>query len=76
MQVGRIIHNRARCKKCGDIIESINTHDFVTCSCGAISIDGGHDYLKRSAENPDDFEDRSEIKYEVAGQFGVWYAPR
>lgn len=76
MQVGRIIHNRARCKKCGDIIESTNTHDFVTCSCGAISVDGGHDYLKRSAENFDDLEELSEVKYEVAGQLGACYAPR
>lgn len=42
-----IVHNRIRCKKCGDIIESKSVHDYVECSCGACAVDGGHDYLKR-----------------------------
>lgn len=42
-----IIKNAIQCKKCGDIIESTNVHDFVPCSCGACSVDGGHDYLRR-----------------------------
>lgn len=42
-----IIHNRIRCKRCGDVIESKSRHDFVTCRCGACSVDGGHDYLRR-----------------------------
>ncbi len=45
----RIISNKVRCKKCGEIIESKNRHDFVTCKCGAVSVDGGHDYLKRQS---------------------------
>lgn len=49
----RIITNKIRCKKCGDIIESKHRHDFVTCKCGAVSVDGDHDYLKR----PGDYED-------------------
>lgn len=43
----RIFVNRARCKKCGDTIESKHRWDFRTCSCGAVSVDGGHDYLRR-----------------------------
>lgn len=42
-----IIHNRARCLICGDTIESKNRHNFVTCSCGNLSVDGGTDYLRR-----------------------------
>jgi hypothetical protein len=38
--------NRARCKKCNDIIESKFRHDFVSCKCGAIFVDGGHDYFR------------------------------
>ena len=57
----RIITNKIRCKKCGDIIESKHRHDFVTCKCGAVSVDGGHDYLKRSGN----YEDCEElIEYE------------
>lgn len=39
--------NRARCKKCGTVVESLHRHDFVTCACGAISVDGGTDYMRR-----------------------------
>lgn len=35
------LKNRAKCKLCNDIIESVHRHDYVTCSCGEISIDGG-----------------------------------
>ena len=44
----KIIRNAIQCKHCGDIIESVNVHDYVTCSCGACSVDGGHEYLRRS----------------------------
>ena len=50
-----MIRNIAKCTKCGDIIESKYRHDFVTCGCGAISIDGGNDYWKRSG-NPEYFD--------------------
>lgn len=46
--------NVAKCKKCGDIINSVHRHDFVTCSCGAISIDGGSNYMRKIG-NSDDF---------------------
>ena len=57
----RIITNKIRCKKCGDIIESKHRHDFVTCKCVAVSVDGGQDYLKRSG-NYEDWEEL--IEYE------------
>lgn len=43
----KILQNKIRCKRCGDVIESKSVHDFVTCSCGACSVDGGHSYLRR-----------------------------
>ena len=42
------IKNIAKCLLCGDIIESKHRHDFVTCKCGNLSVDGGQDYWKRS----------------------------
>lgn len=56
-----IIKNAIQCKKCGDIIESVSVHDFKTCSCGACSVDGGHNYLRRCATSLDDFIDLSEF---------------
>lgn len=61
----KILRNRIKCNKCGDIIESTSVHDFVTCSCGAVSVDGGRSYLKRSAMNPGDFHDLSVVIEEV-----------
>lgn len=44
--------NRVMCRTCGEAIESMHTHDYVTCSCGRISVDGGYDYFKRSVMGP------------------------
>lgn len=56
----RIVVNKIRCNKCGDIIESKSVYDFVTCKCGAVSVDGGHNYLRRCAESLEDFEELSQ----------------
>lgn len=57
----KIIHNKIKCKKCGDIIESISIHDFKWCSCGACAVDGGHDYLRRLGYK-EDWEEMSEVE--------------
>lgn len=59
----RIIRNAARCDRCGDVIESIHRHDFKTCSCGNVSVDGGHDYLRRCCTSPGEYTDLSETEY-------------
>lgn len=43
----RIVRNAAECLQCGEVIESKHRHDFVTCKCGASSVDGGKSYLRR-----------------------------
>jgi hypothetical protein len=48
LYVGDIYINAARCLSCGETIRSKNRHDFVTCSCGRLSVDGGSHYRKRS----------------------------
>lgn len=53
-----IISNSATCRNCKDFIFSRHVHDFVTCKCGAISVDGGQEYLRRVG-HPDDFIDSS-----------------
>ena len=50
MKKEKIKVNKCQCRVCGDIIESKHRHDFVTCKCGAISVDGGQDYLRRCGE--------------------------
>ena len=58
----KIIKNAIKCKRCGDIIESKYRHDFVTCTCGCCSVDGGHDYLRRCFKHSqeEDYLDISE----------------
>ena len=62
LKKSKIIHNKIRCKFCKDILESKYTHDYVTCSCGRVSVDGGNSYLKRSFRKEDDYEELSEIE--------------
>lgn len=50
------MRNLAKCKKCGDIIESKSRHDFQMCSCGSIFVDGGTDYIRRGGD-PEDFDE-------------------
>ena len=54
-----LVRNAIRCNICGDEIEPKHRHDFVTCKCGACSVDGGHDYLRRCFKSPDCFTDIS-----------------
>ena len=62
----RIIHNRIRCNHCGDVIESEYRHDFKSCRCGLVSVDGGHSYLRRCFTNsPADYTDLSEVEHET-----------
>ncbi len=42
MSAGR----RVKCRRCGDVIQSMHRHDFKWCECRAIAVDGGSDYLR------------------------------
>lgn len=45
--MAEIILNRVQCKKCQDVIISHCRHDFNSCRCGNVSVDGGRTYLRR-----------------------------
>jgi len=47
-------------KLCGDIIASTHRHDFRSCKCGEIYVDGGRAYPRRLAQNFDNLEEFSE----------------
>lgn len=58
--MNKIIRNMIMCNNCKQVIESKTRHDFVVCSCGRVSVDGGKDYLKRSfKDSSDDYQDLS-----------------
>lgn len=39
--------NAVQCHACAEVIVSLYRHDFKTCKCGDVSVDGGYDYLRR-----------------------------
>ena len=60
----RILRNAIRCNHCGVVIESTYRHDYRTCRCGCVFVDGGYDYLRRGAVNgPGDYTDLSEVMW-------------
>ena len=56
--MNKIIVNKIKCKKCGDVIESTYRHDFKFCKCRAVAVDGGKEYLKRIG-NEENYEELS-----------------
>lgn len=56
----KIIVNRIKCNHCGQIIESKHRHDFRSCKCGKVHVDGGKEYLRRGFDKDTDYEDLSE----------------
>lgn len=41
-----ITYNAIRCNNCNTVIESKHRHDFRTCPCGRVFVDGGRDYQR------------------------------
>lgn len=41
-----IVRSRAKCLRCDQVVESKSRHDFVSCPCGGIFLDGGLDYIR------------------------------
>jgi len=52
--IGDVFINGAVCLKCKDFIRSTHRHDFNTCSCGAVSVDGGS-WEQRIIGEPEDW---------------------
>lgn len=61
----KIIKNSIQCNHCKVTIESKHQHDFVSCHCKKVSLDGGTEYLSRSG-SIEDYQELSII--EVDGE--------
>ena len=68
----KIFINKIQCKHCGDIIESKTVHDFKTCECRKVFVDGGHEYLRRGfpTKYEDDIIELSEYEEELLDEEG------
>lgn len=49
-----ILQNQIRCLKCGNEPWSASRHDYKECKCGAVAVDGGCSYLKRTGTEWED----------------------
>lgn len=47
---------RAKCAKCGGIVEVTRLREYKTCKCGAIGLDYGDGYYYRVNGSPEDFD--------------------
>ena len=63
MKYKKVIVNKARCLICNQVLESTSSHDFKSCNCGNLQIDGGHDYIRRGFKNKDSYEELSEFEW-------------
>lgn len=72
--------NRAKCKLCNKIIESFHTHDYVSCECGEISIDGGNTYAHCAARDWGNFvrvdDNGNEIQIKVLDKSEIDITPQ
>jgi hypothetical protein len=58
----KLTRNAARCRGCGQVIESKAQHDWVQCKCGATFVDGGLAYLRRGYTEAVGFDELSEYE--------------
>lgn len=63
------MRNRAKCKLCDEVIESMFLMDYVTCKCGEISICGGTQRFESGAKDYKNFLRVTDEDKEVPVQF-------
>jgi len=83
-----IIQNEAQCARCETIIFSGHRHHYSECRCGAIAVDGGMGYLRRTGDRelirerslslPTEQLDRLRTQFNravgrYAGSDSIWY---
>jgi len=54
-----IISNQIECNSCHDKIWSGHVHDFVTCDCGNVNVDGGNCYMSRGWKTGESYTEQS-----------------
>ena len=64
----RLIENSAKCLKCGAKTISPHINDYITCSCGNVSVDGGLDYCCRVFKDMETWIDTSILEDDTSKQ--------
>lgn len=55
--------NKARCKKCGEILISHSEKTEESCGCGHLKIGGGKSWIKRNGQRGVDFEELAVLNF-------------
>jgi hypothetical protein len=63
------MRNRAKCKKCKAIIESLTVTDYVECPCGEIAIEGGLSALRSYANDYANFLRVDDLNNEILTKY-------
>lgn len=63
---------RAKCAKCGDIVEVSHYNEFKSCKCGAISLDYGDGYYSRTCGAPENFDKEFDKEQGIEDRFGAF----
>lgn len=62
----RLTRNASQCRRCEVVIESTYRHDFKSCKCGDIFVDGGLVYRRIGWKDDAQWDDLSEYAEEVS----------
>jgi hypothetical protein len=57
--------NKAKCLHCGDIVISSPDKKVDTCSCGKLTVKGGHSFIMRTGRRGIDYEELSFLNYDA-----------
>lgn len=75
----KLLLNAVQCLSCKETIVSSHRHDFKTCKCGAVSVDGGLEYTRRAFKSINGFVERCAYVFDndtnrghFAGKFIIW----
>ena len=74
-----LVRNAIQCLSCDEVIVSEHRHDFKTCKCGNVSVDGGLEYKRRAFKGVHSYLERCAYTYskhtkpsDVLDKFIVW----
>jgi hypothetical protein len=74
-----LLLNAVQCLSCDEVIVSRHRHDFKSCKCGNVSVDGGLEYKRRAFKTEATFVECCAYTYtsstkpgDAAGKFIVW----
>ena len=65
MEKEKTVVNAVLCPNCNHYIYSCTSHDFHECPCGAITVDGGFDYMHFGWVPSLDYKDIKENRLEI-----------